>query len=1841
MRNSTKSLSQVQAPARGIILLVVLSSLTFFSLLIAAYFVFSNQARQASFALSNRNINKLETREAIDDALMMLIRGTSDESNPFFGEDLLSDYYGRNDAIELEVRPGSTPTLNQGFLRFSVTVPTSKTMLALNDMFTGRIITFTSGQLENRSYRVIRSIATAGMPQEHDLVIAADPMVPGTGAVAGDSLHMNGVPRNSSGIGFDSSTLQVDQLALAQPGAANVPAFSSANPTIGFTPGLPAALQPNHLGRAVDKSTLTGDFDESYDAPDFYNMFLSHRDPLDAGKVIPSFHRPALVNYIANEPTDPWTKLNDTMDVPGARSLASNTLVALARATYRPLSFVLPRDVATASNFIVNEKFTGGNPNFVLRTPLNIANPASGNNHVRLDQFFQVLTGEIANGQAWDVDNDGDGINDSIWIDLGLPLVTSPEGKLLRPLVAVMIEDLGARLNVNAHHNPQIVANTPALNDNNQALWAGTRQAIGTAANQRDAFRGLGYGPAEIAFPETVMESLVNTRYQDRGNGGAAVARPGTLIADEVDQLLSRGRVRVHSAASGEGFSSDVFGRGGIGLGHDGNLVSAMAGRQAVADDTMTSEFDPIDEAINDPYESDPRGRKRADAAFSHDEFEAILRSNDFDIDLISNRLRDPLRPILPAFQNAITTISVSDDTPPPINKVSSESLYRSVADAMIGLGVTESEIPELLAIELRLGRKLDVNRPFGNGLDDNGNSVIDEPLETSRMDYDGYDNNGDGTIDEPGEFTGEAQAFGTYDSANLPVPANFQNVIPNYTPGEAALTSGNYPISGRQLYARHLYVLMMALTNTYNFPVEAATPATDQALYRARRIAQWAVNVVDYRDSDSIMTRFVYDPTPFDPTGWDAPDSTATPANNDRVVWGCEQPDLLLTEGLALHDVRLRDTEQDDNSTLTGNDKRKIGGMDPTLDQVRAPQGSLFLELYCPAPVVNGDEATKPAVPQELYDTNLATGQSQLDLERRAPRWDTSTTPPTLIPGQGAPVWRLAVSEPHYQGPAGTIGDPAKSPQTASAALLNSYSYQPDQPDELAQTPAASSLDLRRFILFQDFGSVANVQTMLTNSGITDMQANEVFFVPSTNVRSGSAMNATRRYLGAGQYLVVAPRTTSYIGSRSLGGAFPGNPANQRFEVIVNGSDQQLIHQNTNGTRTTPNFGTAQPFTTPLTLVAAMPAPAGWPVNGASSAFEDGLLGVNISEPLPTDAGGAYTYYPIPVDTTGTPTFRRYNGNVDLDSAGGIDFPLYDAYLDHASPTTSPALDLPVDVGLGLIADDGTEPTLGTLQNHSSVFLQRLADPTLPYDRVTNPYRTVDYMPLDLSVFSGEERGSNPTFNVVLDVNRGGLQKDGFIGTVQANSLLSYSSRRLPAGSVNMSGEAMFEFTGVDYLQHSLGFLNTDTAPIAPNLSNPGFTGFAASIGMDTSAAAITTNDRNLPQTPFARHPWLNRNFASAFELMFVPATSQGRLMHEFSVPAALTTLANYPTDGTNLDQFRGALRYLLNFFHDDEVSSDAAGFVRVFDYVGTLPRFTGEVDLLLPARAGNVPAPTGQNLLQAPFGYLYPNIRQGRINLNTIADFNVWKGLMHGHLNDPEFATQNGVLGTGDQLSFNRFLHSRRGYGVESGTRVSIAAPGTTPVNYNTRRFHSKFPTEFAGVFRNALTGGLAPEIKDTSYLGRLRRRPVNATVFRGDGVIAENTDNNGNPLPPNDPDFAAAVVVNPWLVRDAAQTPANATNPHLNRDRNAFLRYQTLARMDNLATDNSQSYLVRMTLGYFEVDPSNTDSLGAEYNEAIGQNNRYRAMFIIDRSIPVGFVPGEDLNVRKTVVFERYYE
>ena len=63
---------------------------------------------------------------------------------------------------------------------------------------------------------------------------------------------------------------------------------------------------------------------------------------------------------------------------------------------------------------------------------------------------FSPLGFDPVNG-PWDVDNDGDGVADSIWVDLGFPVRAAKDGKLYKPLFAILCLDMDGRLNLNAH----------------------------------------------------------------------------------------------------------------------------------------------------------------------------------------------------------------------------------------------------------------------------------------------------------------------------------------------------------------------------------------------------------------------------------------------------------------------------------------------------------------------------------------------------------------------------------------------------------------------------------------------------------------------------------------------------------------------------------------------------------------------------------------------------------------------------------------------------------------------------------------------------------------------------------------------------------------------------------------------------------------------------------------------------------------------------------------------------------------------------------------------------------------------------------------------------------------------------------------------------------------------------------------------------------------------------------------------------------------------------------------------------------------------------------------------
>ena len=214
----------------------------------------------------------------------------------------------------------------------------------------------------------------------------------------------------------------------------------------------------------------------------------------------------------------------------------------------------------------------------------------------------------------------------------------------------------------------------------------------------------------------------------------------------------------------------------------------------------------------------------------------------------------------------------------------------------------------------------MDINRPFGDGLNNNDTNAIDEPgnLLTGVGGEETLANNRDAL-----------DLFGDEDETEMDL---------NYD-GERNAADAAPLTNPRQIFARHLYMLAMLKLNPIDdFDGDGmegadgdAESIQDNEAF-AKAIAQWAVNVVDFRDPDSIHTRFIYDPTPFDAGGWNPTINadSGEPTGTTGVVWGAERPELLLTETLAVH---IQNTEMADSG----------------FEQRLRPESFAYFEIYNP----------------------------------------------------------------------------------------------------------------------------------------------------------------------------------------------------------------------------------------------------------------------------------------------------------------------------------------------------------------------------------------------------------------------------------------------------------------------------------------------------------------------------------------------------------------------------------------------------------------------------------------------------------------------------------------------------------------------------------------------------------------------------------------------------------------------------------------------------------------------------------------------------------------------------
>ncbi|MBN2295881.1 MAG: hypothetical protein JXM70_25850 [Pirellulales bacterium] len=1795
---------------KGVILLIVLGMLAMFGLIGVTFVLLSGHARRSATAQAKvGQANNPPDRQG-NNVIMQILRGTNDPASVLRSHSLLEDLYGNGYA---EGQFNAAPAAYVGNQIMSVMAIATGTnpIAAPYEQYVGRVLTMTSGNATGKSTRIVGFVAATGF----QILRFDSPTQPANG----DNFIINGTPFSGTGFGYNPAATGANPLLTATDPRTGV------NPNGADGQDAQFALLPNPqpftpTGTYTDPAG-PGGANEDYDAADYQNMLLASLVPQGGGVTIPipSLHRPSLVNYwfhqlipllgttwpneaITNE--EKWRAFINPeirVNMQGLTPLAPGNV-------NQPWTWASPADRLAFQTIIANYKRR------IIFRPIIDDHPdfTGSNSDPNVMGMYINAAGAVVPTYNWDVDNDGDGIADSIWVDAGLPVRTMRDGRQYKPLVAILCTDMDGRLNLNAHGCLAQAAyqwdaatlSTISTNPPDTGIYDTAGNPLMIAAGgtfNLTAFpHGQGIGPAEINLwgagilskdeYRNLLRGITNPS-TTHGRYGQVPAADYTLpLVGSINQATGINPLSTNkwfdypatydnsSAAGTRSYGTPLDLQGSVVVGLDLRGQPLYQSTNALNTDITISNMNPVDTAdgspqrrawrlVSNPYDLDlsdvGRGVTPAhasdspfmvDTPFTPAELETILRPYDSDNNLLPNRLTTlaPGLATTPERRFEVTTESWSLPCPavvmppelhanasvqtwfqPQSNKANNlaDLLRARLVEANPAIFTDPTNAAQvnqlnimvnyLASPELLSDLKLDLNRPFGNGWDDDGNNVVDEP---GRVVAGGSGFVLDGIFHgETTDASGVQEGMKQVNSAGGALSGISINHCIGVDVNQDGTVNNADRAMARQLLARYLFTMMMALRDQgYVQPPVGAEPLTpvQQDELTVRRIAQWAINVVDFRDADAIMTPFEYDAEPFvdnstppDGNPWDVDGvigagSTDDTASHRRLVWGCERPELLLTETLAFHDRRVADTAFDDGPSS------KLGtgpGSDPDFDQTRIPQGSAFFELYC-----TGYGSENNAIsPGSLYQYNNTTGTWMIDLSRLAP---AETSSPTLR----YPVWRLAISE-------SIPGDANNDLRARQQANPSSVSMEPEQFSSELNTTGRSTLlhnpagdlniQIERIVWF-------STQAPTTNHDDYD----RIYYK-----RTGSS------YLNPGEYALIGPRNVTNIGAITTTLGQPSQHTIRLNPVGVVDND---------GTNNYPN--TASEIKPAIGIVVAGEAPAAW-ANAPTTAPMG--IGISVSEPLFSGS-----YYPEPTRVGRTPG-------------------LWDAYgdLDQVD-TTARFGDHPEDSQPGTPLESDGLLARGTTPNYKTVFLQRLANPLEPYHRDRNPYLTVDWSPIDLTVFNGESSATNDPDdpNPVSKTVQFQTRQRGATAVPPNYNLWSAVSE--DPTDTTASGPATNNFR--HNLEHTLGYIGSrfqDTSK-------------TPSWRTTTSTPPTPGIYRGDPLEPFPWLAWNNRPFTSQLELMLVPTSHPGRLLSEYTTASG----ANPYNAGVGIPAFGIPFGSLANLFNSSNVANGSPELHRLLEFIRVPSPFVGT-----ELQGNPVTFSGGTHNFQPPFNRISKRRDPGRVNLNTITSENVW----------------NGVRGSFPTPLWNDLNVSRGGF------------PGA-----NMLTMDNNLPTRFANPFRSF--AGLY-NIPNVPPLQAAVGSEVNATFLR--------VDPTGN---------------NP-IFRFASTSPINGT------DRNPYFRYQLLNRLGSTATNRSNVYAVWVTVGYFEVEPTTwvdagggVDArgltqaqfqkiypdgfqLGQELGSDTGDITRHRSFYIIDRSIPVGFQRGEDHNVKDAILLHRFIE
>ncbi len=386
----------------GVLLLIVLALLAMFGVLAIAFVILTGQTRRGADALRKVGQYDDQWEKTANQAALDVFRGSNNHQSPFQCHSLLENLYGNE--WFMGTMSGASPVIGQGQLiqfAFAAGYPTNKTFAP--EQHLGAVLTVLTGPLAGYSTHIV---GMAGTPTQ--LQIAAFEGVSSTpaqviGYINGCTCLINGMPYSGTGFGFQWPPAR----------SANAPSMLSYNNATDAN-GWEFALLPNHAAFPYNTT------DNGYSAT--YVNWLGQPDPAGPGGANPDYTAPDYQNmFLALRLTTPWTTPNGNV-------------------VYVPIpSFHRPELV----NFWMNLNGGGTWSNPILQRKVLLRPLAAPINP-------GISAIDLRYG-PWDVNNAGDGYPDSIWIDPGYEIRSTPDGRLYKPLVAVLCIDLDGRLNLNAH----------------------------------------------------------------------------------------------------------------------------------------------------------------------------------------------------------------------------------------------------------------------------------------------------------------------------------------------------------------------------------------------------------------------------------------------------------------------------------------------------------------------------------------------------------------------------------------------------------------------------------------------------------------------------------------------------------------------------------------------------------------------------------------------------------------------------------------------------------------------------------------------------------------------------------------------------------------------------------------------------------------------------------------------------------------------------------------------------------------------------------------------------------------------------------------------------------------------------------------------------------------------------------------------------------------------------------------------------------------------------------------------------------------------------------------------